>query len=298
MLLLVDDATGEDLRRHRGRARAAPAGATSTVENGVDHRGEGLRRRSRATSSPGSTRSSPTSSCRSSGDSSIRAEGLSHRGRARSRRSATTRRPTPSRTSRPVSSTRDNGKGSYVDARRARSSSRAGGPTSGSTTSRTIFTDPLIRDPFVSRLRLDVRLRLARPCSSPSRRALPRDRARTSDGLRFQRIYRSLLIIPYAIPAFLSLLVWRGLLNDDFGVDQHASLGLDIPWLFDPFWAKVSCLLVNSGWLPVLLPRLHRRAPGDPRRADRGGARRRRAARSRCSARSRCRCCSSPSRRC
>ena len=40
--------------------------------------------------------------------------------------------------------------------------------------------------------------------------------------MRFQRIYRSLLIIPYAVPGFLSLLVWQGLLNDDFGVvNQH-----------------------------------------------------------------------------
>ncbi len=37
-------------------------------------------------------------------------------------------------------------------------------------------------------------------------------------GLRFQRVYRSVLVIPYAIPGFLSLLVWAGLLNDDFGV--------------------------------------------------------------------------------
>lgn len=62
-----------------------------------------------------------------------------------------------------------------------------------------------------------------------------------------QRIYRSLLIIPYAIPAFLSLLVWAGLLNDDFGAINSVT-GWDIPWLFDPFWAKVSVLLVNL-WL-------------------------------------------------
>src|SRR6185437_16890091 len=52
----------------------------------------------------------------------------------------------------------------------------------------------------------------------------------------FQRFYRSLLIIPYAIPGFLSLLVWRGLLNDDFGVVNNQilnKLGIpDVPWLF------------------------------------------------------------------
>ena len=62
-----------------------------------------------------------------------------------------------------------------------------------------------------------------------------------------QRVYRSLLIIPYAVPAFLSLLVWAGLLNDDFGAINSVT-GWTIPWLFDPFWAKVSVLLVNL-WL-------------------------------------------------
>ena len=66
-------------------------------------------------------------------------------------------------------------------------------------------------------------------------------------GMKGQRVYRSLLIIPYAVPAFLSVLVWAGLLNDDFGA-INSLLGINIPWLFDPTWAKVSCLLVNL-WL-------------------------------------------------
>lgn len=66
-------------------------------------------------------------------------------------------------------------------------------------------------------------------------------------GMRFQRLYRSVLVVPYAIPGFLSLLVWGGLLNDDFGVVNRI-LHLNIPWLFDPTWAKVSVILV-SVWL-------------------------------------------------
>lgn len=66
-------------------------------------------------------------------------------------------------------------------------------------------------------------------------------------GMRFQRFYRSLLIIPYAIPGFLSLLVWSGLLNDDFGVVNRL-FHIDVPWLFDPWWAKVSIILVSL-WL-------------------------------------------------
>ena len=66
-------------------------------------------------------------------------------------------------------------------------------------------------------------------------------------GMHLQRFYRTLLVIPYAIPSFLTLLVWAGLLNDDFGVVNRV-LHTDIPWLFDGNWAKVSIILV-SVWL-------------------------------------------------
>ena len=68
-------------------------------------------------------------------------------------------------------------------------------------------------------------------------------------GMRFQRTYRSLILVPWAVPGFLSLLVWQGLLNDDFGVVNRI-LHLHISWLFDANWAKVSCILV-SFWLTV-----------------------------------------------
>jgi arabinogalactan oligomer/maltooligosaccharide transport system permease protein len=65
--------------------------------------------------------------------------------------------------------------------------------------------------------------------------------------LRGKRLYRSLLIIPYALPSFMTALIWAGMLNQQFGVINdmfHAN----IPWLRDPTWAKVSLLLVNT-WL-------------------------------------------------
>ena len=65
--------------------------------------------------------------------------------------------------------------------------------------------------------------------------------------MRGQRVYRSLLVIPYALPSFLSALIWAGLLNQEFGVINEF-LNLDIPWLRDPWMAKVSVLLVNT-WL-------------------------------------------------
>lgn len=64
-------------------------------------------------------------------------------------------------------------------------------------------------------------------------------------------IYRNLLILPYSIPFFISVLVFKGMLNKDFGIINEALKFLTIspiPWLEDGLWAKVSCLLVNL-WL-------------------------------------------------
>ncbi len=68
-------------------------------------------------------------------------------------------------------------------------------------------------------------------------------------GLRFQRFYRSVIIIPWAIPGFLGLLVWAGLLNDDFGIINHL-FGIHVPWLFDANWARFSVIMVSI-WLTV-----------------------------------------------
>ena len=140
---------------------------------------------------------------------------------------------------------KDNGKGSYVSASGA--VLEPGWRTYiGFQNFETIFTNPLVRDPFLRVfvwtfvyaglsvfLTFALGLFLAIVLNKPD--------------LRLQRLQRSLLVIPYAIPAYLSILVWAGLLNDDFGVVNNL-LGVHIPWLFDPTWAKVSCILVNL-WL-------------------------------------------------
>ncbi|BAS27008.1 maltose ABC transporter permease [Limnochorda pilosa] len=69
--------------------------------------------------------------------------------------------------------------------------------------------------------------------------------------IRMRKLYRSLLILPYAFPAFISALVWRGLLNTEVGLINRVleSVGIAaVPWLTDPFWAKVGVVLVNL-WL-------------------------------------------------
>jgi len=62
--------------------------------------------------------------------------------------------------------------------------------------------------------------------------------------MRGQKIYRLLLIIPYGLPGILTTLVWKGMLNTDFGLINQI-LGAQIPWLTDPWLAKFSILMVN-----------------------------------------------------
>lgn len=65
--------------------------------------------------------------------------------------------------------------------------------------------------------------------------------------LRAKKIYRSLLIIPYAMPSVLSILVWSGFFNQDYGVINRI-LHTSLPWLTDPWLAKAAVLLVQL-WL-------------------------------------------------
>ena len=65
--------------------------------------------------------------------------------------------------------------------------------------------------------------------------------------IRFQRLYRSLLLLPYAIPGIIGLLVWSNFYNRDFGL-INTSLGLDINWFGNTWWAKVAVLLTQL-WL-------------------------------------------------
>lgn len=71
------------------------------------------------------------------------------------------------------------------------------------------------------------------------------------DNMRGRAVYRSIYIIPYAIPGFLSILVWRGLLNTQFGKVNGVlnTFGLpDVDWLGSGTNAMMAIFLVNL-WL-------------------------------------------------
>ncbi|MFI8516655.1 carbohydrate ABC transporter permease [Streptomyces sp. NPDC085481] len=66
-------------------------------------------------------------------------------------------------------------------------------------------------------------------------------------------VYRMLLILPWAVPGFVSVFAWRFLYNEDNGLLNKllAGGGIDaVPWLNDPTWAKFSVIAVNV-WLGV-----------------------------------------------
>ena len=63
-------------------------------------------------------------------------------------------------------------------------------------------------------------------------------------------LFRAVMILPYAVPSVLTLLVWSNLLNGAFGVVNRTlmSIGListAIPWLSDPLLAKFVVVLIN-----------------------------------------------------
>lgn len=62
--------------------------------------------------------------------------------------------------------------------------------------------------------------------------------------IKLKKIYRILMIVPYAMPGVLSILTWKGMLNESYGIVNKLLPGT-IPWLSDPWWAKVAVVLVQ-----------------------------------------------------
>lgn len=62
--------------------------------------------------------------------------------------------------------------------------------------------------------------------------------------MRGQKIYRSLLILPYAMPGFAMLLVWRDMFNADFGLINRI-FGLEVNWFGEPWTARIAIIIVQ-----------------------------------------------------
>ncbi|MFM4733114.1 carbohydrate ABC transporter permease [Aeromonas salmonicida] len=70
--------------------------------------------------------------------------------------------------------------------------------------------------------------------------------------LRFKALIRTILILPWAVPGFVTILVFAGMFNETFGVINNgilASLGIEPKqWMTDPFWTKTALILMQT-WL-------------------------------------------------
>ena len=69
--------------------------------------------------------------------------------------------------------------------------------------------------------------------------------------LKGSGIYRVLLILPYAVPAFISILIFKGLFNQSFGeinMMLGSMFGIKPSWFSDPMMARIMVVMVNT-WL-------------------------------------------------
>jgi len=71
------------------------------------------------------------------------------------------------------------------------------------------------------------------------------------EDIRFRRTYRTLFILPYAVPGVLSILILKGLFNQEFGAVNEmlrGIFGFAPEWETNPWAARAMILLVNL-WL-------------------------------------------------
>ena len=73
-------------------------------------------------------------------------------------------------------------------------------------------------------------------------------------GLRLKRVYKTLLMVPWAVPAYISILLWRvGMFNTEFGILNKflAMLGFDkVDFLASNGIAFLSCMALNL-WMAL-----------------------------------------------
>ncbi|CNB49191.1 carbohydrate ABC transporter permease [Yersinia similis] len=70
--------------------------------------------------------------------------------------------------------------------------------------------------------------------------------------LRFKPLIRTIFILPWAVPGFVTILVFAGMFNDSFGVINNSILAFfgiaPKAWMTDPFWTKTALIMMQT-WL-------------------------------------------------
>ncbi len=62
-----------------------------------------------------------------------------------------------------------------------------------------------------------------------------------------RRFYRSIIILPYAMPSIMSILIWGGMFDTEFGAINHL-FGSHVHWFQNAFYARAAVIIVNL-WL-------------------------------------------------
>jgi maltose/maltodextrin transport system permease protein len=113
-----------------------------------------------------------------------------------------------------------------------------------------ILGDPRVRDPFVRIFVWTVAFAAISVASTFALGFVLANLLQWKE-LRGRHIYRTLLILPYAVPAVLSILIFQGLFNQEFGAVNEllrGIFGLSPEWNTSPMTARAMVLLVNL-WL-------------------------------------------------
>jgi len=72
-----------------------------------------------------------------------------------------------------------------------------------------------------------------------------------SKNIKGKAVFRTLLILPWAVPQYITALTWRGMFNSEYGaisIMLNRWFGLSIPWLTTEWGAFTACLITNI-WL-------------------------------------------------
>ncbi len=72
-----------------------------------------------------------------------------------------------------------------------------------------------------------------------------------NEDIKAKSFFRTLLILPWAVPQYITALTWRGMFNSEYGAINlllGRLFGIEIPWLSTEWGAFTACLITNV-WL-------------------------------------------------
>lgn len=71
-------------------------------------------------------------------------------------------------------------------------------------------------------------------------------------GIKLAPVFRFIFVLPYAVPAVITMILWRHMLNGTFGIVNRTLVALGIlesgnaiPWIGDATLAKIMCIVIN-----------------------------------------------------